>query len=43
MCIEVLEDEGVAYKEVAEEYRALAMDAHVACDKNSILTYIAKN
>lgn len=43
MCIEVLEDQGVAYKEVVEEYHAFAMATHVACDKNSVLTYIVGN
>ncbi len=43
MCIKVLEDQGVAYKEVVEEYCALAMASYAACDKNSILTYIVGN
>ncbi len=30
MCVDVLEDQGVAYKEAVEEYRALAMAARAA-------------
>jgi hypothetical protein len=43
MCVKVLEDQGVAYKEAMQEYRALAMATHVTCDRNFVLTYTVGN
>jgi hypothetical protein len=43
MCVKVLGDQGVAYKEAMEEYCALAMAAHATCGNNLVLTCIVGN